>query len=46
MNGRKFGIPPSPFPISNPDKVYWPREGYTKGALARYYQSIFPQLSP
>jgi bifunctional non-homologous end joining protein LigD len=32
--------------ISNPDKVFWPDEGYTKLDLARFYQSIFPKLKP
>lgn len=32
--------------ISHPDKVFWPDEGYTKGALAEYYRDIFPRLRP
>lgn len=32
--------------ISNPDKVFWPEEGYTKLDVARYYQDIFPRLRP
>jgi bifunctional non-homologous end joining protein LigD len=32
--------------ISNPDKVFWPDEGYTKLDLARFYQAIFPKLKP
>jgi bifunctional non-homologous end joining protein LigD len=35
-----------PVNISNPDKVFWPDEGYTKADLARYYQEIFPKLEP
>ena len=35
-----------PIPISNPDKVFWPNEGYTKGDLVEYYRAIFPQLLP
>lgn len=35
-----------PFPLSNPNKVFWPDEGYTKGDLARFYQSVFPSLRP
>jgi bifunctional non-homologous end joining protein LigD len=33
-------------PISNPDKVFWPEEKYTKGDLADYYRQIFPILRP
>jgi len=32
--------------ITNPDKVFWPDEGYTKLDLARFYQAIFPKLKP
>ncbi len=32
--------------VSNPDKVFWPEEGYTKLDLVKYYQMIFPKLQP
>jgi len=32
--------------LSNPDKVFWPEEGYTKQDLANYYREIFPLLRP
>lgn len=32
--------------LSNPDKVFWPAEGYTKADLVRYYQSIAPWILP
>lgn len=35
-----------PIRVSSPDKVFWPKEGYTKLELIRYYQRIFPRLSP
>ncbi|MFZ0739051.1 MAG: non-homologous end-joining DNA ligase [Candidatus Acidiferrales bacterium] len=35
-----------PITVSNPDKVFWPEEGYTKLDLAEYYDAIFPKLSP
>ena len=35
-----------PVTISNPDKVFWPEEGYTKLDLARFYADVFPKLKP
>ena len=32
--------------ISNPDKVFWPEQGYTKGDLAAFYTGVFPWLEP
>jgi bifunctional non-homologous end joining protein LigD len=32
--------------VSNPDKVFWPDEGYTKLDLIRFYAEIFPTLVP
>jgi bifunctional non-homologous end joining protein LigD len=32
--------------ISNPDKIFWPKEKYTKGDLANFYRDIFPLLRP
>lgn len=32
--------------ITNPDKVFWPDEGYTKLDLVRYYDRIFAKLRP
>jgi bifunctional non-homologous end joining protein LigD len=34
----------SKFAISNPDKVFWPQEGYTKADLAAFYAEVFPWL--
>lgn len=33
-------------PFTNLDKVFWPREGYTKGDLIEYYRAISPWLLP
>jgi bifunctional non-homologous end joining protein LigD len=33
-------------PLSNPEKVFWPDEGYTKSDLAEFYRTIFPKLAP
>jgi DNA primase len=30
--------------LSNPDKVFWPEEGYTKQDLTEFYAGIFPLL--
>jgi bifunctional non-homologous end joining protein LigD len=32
--------------ISNPDKVFWPDEKYTKQDLANFYRDVFPLLKP
>ena len=32
--------------LSNLDKVYWPREGFTKGDLLTYYFNISPTMLP
>ncbi|HTX58666.1 MAG TPA: non-homologous end-joining DNA ligase [Verrucomicrobiae bacterium] len=32
--------------LSNLEKVLWPRDGYTKGDLIRYYQSVAPWMVP
>src|SRR6266571_718912 len=33
-------------PLSNPQKVFWPEEGYTKLDLARFYYEVFSKLKP
>lgn len=33
-------------PVSNPGKVFWPEEGFTKGDLLAYYEAISPWLLP
>jgi bifunctional non-homologous end joining protein LigD len=32
--------------VANPEKVFWPKEGYTKRDLAHYYDAVFPKLQP
>ena len=35
-----------PLRLTNPDKVFFPADGYTKGDLLQYYSSIAPLLLP
>jgi bifunctional non-homologous end joining protein LigD len=35
-----------PIAVSNPNKVLWPEDGYTKLDLVEYYAAIFPKLLP
>ncbi|HTC66975.1 MAG TPA: non-homologous end-joining DNA ligase [Candidatus Acidoferrum sp.] len=35
-----------PITVSNPNKVFWPDEGYTKLQLIDFYADIFPKLQP
>jgi bifunctional non-homologous end joining protein LigD len=39
-------LPRDPVKLSNPDKVFWPDEGYTKRDLFEFYRAIFPKLAP
>jgi bifunctional non-homologous end joining protein LigD len=38
--------PERKFTITNPDKIFWPAERYTKGDLVAYYQAIAPWMLP
>jgi bifunctional non-homologous end joining protein LigD len=42
-NGDK---PPDRVAVTNPEKVFWPAQGYTKGDLVAYYQSIARWMLP
>jgi bifunctional non-homologous end joining protein LigD len=49
MTTRKSASPSDtglPIAVSNPDKVFWPDEGYTKLDLVEFYDGIFPLLQP
>jgi bifunctional non-homologous end joining protein LigD len=35
-----------PITVSNPTKVFWPDEGYTKLQLIEFYAAVFPKLQP
>ncbi len=32
--------------VTNPDKVFWPEQGYTKADLVAYYKTVAPYLLP
>jgi bifunctional non-homologous end joining protein LigD len=48
--GRRAMAPPDPEPrvvrLSNLKKVFWPDEGYTKGDLIAYYDTVAPLMLP
>jgi bifunctional non-homologous end joining protein LigD len=35
-----------PIKVSNPEKVFWPEEAYTKLDLVTFYRDVFPALRP
>jgi bifunctional non-homologous end joining protein LigD len=35
-----------PSPVTRADKIFWPRDGYTKGDFIRYYESIARYMLP
>ncbi len=37
---------PFPVPVSNPGKIFWPEEGWTKGDLVAFYAAVFDKLRP
>jgi bifunctional non-homologous end joining protein LigD len=41
--GRRSKLP---IAVSNPDKIFWPDDGYTKLNLVEFYAQIFPNLEP
>jgi len=45
--GRATRVPAGDaVPITNPRKVYWPEQGYTKGDLVAYYDQIADHILP
>ncbi len=36
----------APDNVSNPDKIFWPEQGYTKLDLVNFYRDVFPALCP
>jgi len=37
---------PQPFSFTNLDKIFWPEDGLTKGAMIDYYRRVAPRLLP
>lgn len=37
---------PKKFEVTNVEKIYWPKEKYTKGDLIHYYETMAPYLLP
>ncbi|MES2892634.1 MAG: DNA ligase D [Bacteroidota bacterium] len=33
-------------PVTNTQKIFWPKEGYTKGDLIQYYKQVAPYILP
>jgi bifunctional non-homologous end joining protein LigD len=49
--GKQLQVKPAiheshPVQITHADKVFWPAEGYTKGDLIEYYETIAPWMLP
>ncbi|MBX4205050.1 MAG: DNA ligase D [Candidatus Doudnabacteria bacterium] len=45
-DGSKISINGQELKLTNLDKIYWPKEKYTKGDLIDYYQKIAPFILP
>lgn len=43
---QKVEKKPKKLEVSNLNKIYWPKENYTKGDLLHYYETIAPYLLP
>lgn len=41
---QKYNV--SDVTVSHPDKIWWPKEGITKGDVVRYYADVEPRLRP
>ncbi|HSM08595.1 MAG TPA: DNA ligase D [Gemmatimonadota bacterium] len=45
VNGA-IPLTPALPPLSNPEKIFWPEDGYTKRDLYEYYRAVAPWLLP
>lgn len=46
MASRKAAAPAREVKFTNPDKVFFPKTGFTKGDLVQYYLNVAPYLLP
>lgn len=45
-DGTALGSIGSKVQLTHLDKIYWPKEGYTKGDMVRYYQEVADYILP
>lgn len=45
-NGKTFFAPRNEIKLTNPEKVFYPEEQFTKADVAEYYQKISPYILP
>lgn len=45
-NKTSLGFDTDKVEISNPDKIFWPKEGYTKGDVIAYYDEMADYILP
>jgi bifunctional non-homologous end joining protein LigD len=46
VQSSDYGLPELPFEPTNLGKIMFPRDGYTKGDLFRYYVQVAPEILP
>jgi bifunctional non-homologous end joining protein LigD len=44
--GLKTSADPARLKLTNLDKIYWPKEGLTKGDVINYYRTVMPYILP
>ncbi len=42
----KVSADPARLKLTNLDKIYWPKEGLTKGDMINYYRTVMPHILP
>ncbi|ATL46462.1 DNA ligase D [Chitinophaga caeni] len=46
LNKETINMGSKQVPVTHTEKLYWPKEGITKGDLLQYYESIAPYILP